>query len=890
MGYMLDVVFEAGEKGEGNADVSSCLQEALKEVELARARANHAEEEMSRCREAAMKVKGNLRRMAIVRPFCEPDKENSNWMQVLGPRELQVQAQEVEKAQTRRRMSTGCIPDSIQKRCNISPRIMDFEHILGHEDNRIFQVLKPDIEACVAGEATEVLCAFICGAASYHDKASFADRLAAKVVALLETAAATDTAAKVQMQMFEIHGDQHRDLLDVNSSFPQGRRPSAVGLKAPLVSLQLHPNMEEPMTNSFKMLIREARSWQTQKFFAVSHFVTSFRICRPSKSVGHIVIVDVDSSDRGWTCKSSQTYLWHLLGGFQEHPSPTMLLMLDPAPGAQADTLKTLQFGQRLQSSLLRFGPRQNEFVDDAWHQAVAREVAGPLRDELARLQKETSQVLDEVQAMKRQIEKKDSEIAELRRCSSRMRIMKSPTPCRLQAPAAGPKLQKAQPLVESWSSSNKSHCQPAGSKSIPGSGRAMRPWRQAHSIRDDSSPVGPASRLCPSSTKVAAPSGLRLRLASKPGVRSRDWQQRSNQERTIPSRLGRPAQAMERARLSPTKEEQCIRLERFDRPRSTRPAQRSQLSALPKHATSVRISPPRLGHQPFLPIRAGGCRASVAGTSGSRMKDAPNVHHTPVPKDAKALLPQAPALPDSSLTPSSPSSSSSSNSGLRCGSLSHRVQAPSNRPNSRIQDLLPLRLDLTRVFKDVATGCFHEGVSTPQTPRGRPPIAWWNSAEETAPASARGRAPSNCAGEDLLQRRARSLYVVDVMSPRTALSFMPRSQDDDALSPVTVLRPLCPEAAWRCPAEGIRAGRQSFGNISVSSDEDDIRTRLSQELCHKSEKQNDVDNSEQDGHAEGTAEICEGEKTGIQETEASLTGSCDPAHSENSMYSGKDN
>lgn len=37
----------------------------------------------------------------------------------------------------------------------------------------------------------------------------------------------------------------------------------------------------------------------------------------------------------------------------------------------------------------------------------------------------------------------------------------------------------------------------------------------------------------------------VRLRLASKPGVRSRDWQQRSNQERTIPSRRNwKPVQA----------------------------------------------------------------------------------------------------------------------------------------------------------------------------------------------------------------------------------------------------------------------------------------------------------------------------------------------------------
>ncbi|CAL1149623.1 unnamed protein product [Cladocopium goreaui] len=104
-------------------------------------------------------------------------------MQVLGPRELQVQPhQDGEKAQSRRRMSTGCMPDSLQKRCNIcSPRIMDFEHIVGHEDLRIFQVLKPKIDACVAGEATEVFGVFVCGTASYDNKASFVDRLAAKV-------------------------------------------------------------------------------------------------------------------------------------------------------------------------------------------------------------------------------------------------------------------------------------------------------------------------------------------------------------------------------------------------------------------------------------------------------------------------------------------------------------------------------------------------------------------------------------------------------------------------------------------------------------------------------------------------------------------------------------
>ncbi|CAL1135577.1 unnamed protein product [Cladocopium goreaui] len=332
MGYLLDVVLEegAGRRGEANVDGakltkhqisaenssmsekyedSISLQEALKAVQLARARANHAEEEMSRCREAASKLKGKLRRIAIVKSFCEPEKENSNWMQVLGPRELQVQPhQDGEKAQSRRRMSTGCMPDSLQKRCNIcSPRIMDFEHIVGHEDLRIFQVLKPKIDACVAGEATEVFGVFVCGTASYDNKAP---------------------VAQVQMQMFETHADQHRDLLDLSPSNQTGRQPS--GGPAPVVTFEFHPNMEEPMTNSFRKLLRESRSLQSQRFFPVSHFAMSFRIWRPSKPVGQIVIVDVDSSDRGWTCRSSQTHLWHLLGDFQERHEAHMQRLAVP--------------------------------------------------------------------------------------------------------------------------------------------------------------------------------------------------------------------------------------------------------------------------------------------------------------------------------------------------------------------------------------------------------------------------------------------------------------------------------------------------------------------------------------------------------------------------------
>lgn len=838
---------------------SISLQEALKAVQLARARANHAEEEMSRCREAASKLKGKLRRIAIVKSFCEPEKENSNWMQVLGPRELQVQPhQDGEKAQSRRRMSTGCMPDYLQKRCNIcSPRIMDFEHIVGHEDLRIFQVLKPKIDACVAGEATEVFGVFVCGTASYDNKASFVDRLAAKVMAQFETAAATAPVAQVQMQMFETHADQHRDLLDLSPSNQTGRQPS--GGPAPVVTFEFHPNMEEPMTNSFRKLLCESRSLQSQRFFPVSHFAMSFRIWRPSKPVGQIVIVDVDSSDRGWTCRSSQTHLWHLLGDFQEDFSPTMLLMLDPAPAAQADTMKTLQFGQRLQSSLLRFGPRHIGSAD-AWHQDAAKDVADPLREELARLQKETSEVLDEVQKMKLQIEKKNKEIAELRKCSVRSKpLQQSPKAQRtplLQA-QAGVKFPKASPPPQPRQP--RQPRQPAGSILVP---RARTPLPSSRPRLWNSSLSSViADHPRSQSSKVGGARFLRAPL------RQARPQQAYGPDRS--DRLGSPMQAMERARLSPPQElravsKRCSPKTRLQWPSSRQPVIQKGLSvrsaAISQHSQNGRL--------PLALIGVEGSALRSWNDPARSPKDVPLMSKAQAANDVEAH-----ALRDSS------PSSSSSGSALCSGSWSKTC----TRPTARIQDFLPLRLDLTRVFNDVSG--FHEGV-TPKTPRGRPPTAWWNS-EVVAPASARGRAPSS--GEDSMDRRARRLYVADLMTPRTALSFMPQGEEKDGvLSPVTLLRPLCEVG---CQDEGTR-GRPSLGNISdisVSSDEDDIRARLSEELRQRVDKQNDqenrqvFDNVEQALHKEDIQGVQPGQGHLIQ------AGWCPLANPEHCMHTGRD-
>ncbi|CAK9061256.1 unnamed protein product [Durusdinium trenchii] len=830
---MLDVALESAagtvkstakslrfERKRDDHDETSCLlHEALKEVQLAKARAHHAEEEMSRCQEAASKVKGNLCRMAIVRPFSEPEKENCNWMQVLGPHELQVAADSLcvtKVAPTsRRRMSTGCMPDSVQQRCNLSsPRVMDFEHILGHEDNRIFQALKPDIDASVMGEA---FCIFVCGAPS-SDKASLADRLAAKVCTQLETDAAA-TEAKVYIEMFEVYADQHRDLLAVNSH-SRGRRHS--GLEHSVLRVQLFPNNEAPMTTSLRELIRESRSLQLQRLFPVSHVVMSFHILRSSKNVGHVVILDVDSFDKSWTCRSSQTNLWQLLGGFQDCKT-TMLLMLDPAQCAQADTLKTLQFGRRLQSSLLRFGPRHidaEDLRDDPCQ--GARETNNRLREELGRLQKETSEVLKDVRKMKLEIEKKDSEIHELRRRSARLKMLR-------QSPKLLPACSAVRPVREASSPQRDGPRQTAGSIQAnqrnlrapglecvddkhlsPGRTLTDRPCgallrRPSQQTEKSSRPALAAQRLLSPSPKVAV---------SKPKAR--------------PERMDARMQApsMERVRPPSSKKEQCaVRIlpRRFVM-NSKRPVLAQTLQTRAREPTVIARA--LMGARQC--ASHGGHRSNLPGAQCKLVKD--KCHALPRSFEGQLREVVAGGSRDTSL-----SSSSSS----ICQNWNHATRQ--NRMD------LPL-LDLTHLSQNL---CLREGVTTPHTPRGRPPVAWWNSAEVTAPASARGRAPSGF--ED---RRARSLYIVEVATPRTALSYAHTDEEGDAPSPMTILRPVCPIPCPR-PEEG--TGRHSLSTISVSSDEEEIRGRLSQELCQQNiGKENDQALSNRD--AQETIPFSEGQ------------------------------
>ncbi|CAJ1436504.1 unnamed protein product [Effrenium voratum] len=718
MGYMLDVVLEGtleGDgvdcEGEGDCEDERLLREALKELDLARARANHAEEEMWRCQEAASKLKGNVRRMAIVRSFSEPDKNSP--LQVLGAHELRVNVDQHEVARaSRRRMSTGCMPDSKPRRTPLP--VMEFEHILGQEENRVFQMLKPDIDAALAGE---VACAFVCGAAS-SDKSLLADHLAERVAAQLDAVLADVQVRtpKVSLQMFELHGDQHRDLLDDTRA--RRRSFSSSPARRPC-------EHKESVARDLAALVREGRARQQQRCLPLSHTVISFQVARP-KSVGQLVIIDVDTSDRQWTSRSCHTNLWLLLGGIQDRCSTSMLLMLDPAPGAQADTLRTLQFCQRLQSSLFasRGGARHLESADDELlHSAVAEEIDDDLAEEVCRLQKQTSEVLREVGKLKIEVEKKDAEILELRRRE--------------------PKARRLSP-------------------------------KAAHS------PCAPRARGSGGASSMRAPSQEQSRILAVRHVQASSKAAARAPEKSSPKPA--PPAREESLRNGSKKENQSLK-SRSSGPKEATPAVSQQRAAMRSMIRPDKLRPV---------ARA----AAVASQLRGRRQPEPAV-------PCEVRSPSCSSL----------STSSSGSCSIRCD-RSHRPAC--HRP----QDALPLKLDLTHVKQ--ITGPLSEGFRTPQTPRGRPPIAWWHS-EDVAPASARGHAPC-VAPQDV--SRARSLYIVELVTPRTAqaVSFLHQKEDNDAeLSPMMMLRPASLAAV--VPQTGRSA-------ISVSSDEDDIRERLNKELC----------------------------------------------------------
>jgi len=213
-----------------------------------------------------------------------------------------------------------------------------------------------------------------------------------------------------------------------------------------------------------------------------------------------------------------------------------------------------------------------------------------------------------------------------------------------------------------------------------------------------------------------------------------------------------------------------------------------------------------------------------------------------PVPEEKELSYPQERTpLRESSASSSSYCDEDGENRDMQC----HRVL---NEPASSKPESL-LKLDLSHVFTRMATGLLTEGAEAswraPDTPRGRPPVAWWNS-EVVAPASARGHAKSSA---DLIagtHREARSLYVLELVTPRTAVSLRAGVEDKDLQSPLQILRP----ASSRRKQEG--DGRASLSSISISSDEDDIRNRLNEEIDRRTSAR-----QTEEAQAEGEAVTC---------------------------------
>jgi len=173
---------------------------------------------------------------------------------------------------------------------------------------------------------------------------------------------------------------------------------------------------------------------------------------------------------------------------------------------------------------------------------------------------------------------------------------------------------------------------------------------------------------------------------------------------------------------------------------------------------------------------------------------------------------------------------SGSSGSGSGWGSDAGGEKRPS--PSVQPKDLLPLKLDLTRVFQEVTSGAmtarYSQRGEVPETPRGRPPVVWWQNIRHeeeqdlVAPASARGHAPAVAAATGSRRRQTSREYVVEVVSPDAGCA-----QND---SPMLVLRPPDESSHLQpCPGQS-----NSPGSVSVSSDEGQIRDRLQEELVSR--------------------------------------------------------
>ncbi|CAE7215526.1 SNW1 [Symbiodinium pilosum] len=758
-----------GQPPPSGTEPSVQLRQALKEISLARARVSHAEEEMLRCQEAMSRLRRNVRVIATVKP----SEEEQDWLRIVSPQELQVSGVDPIQAQAnrRRRMSTGCIPENSlperRPRYSVSSSSkLQFEHILQQSDLAgLNEVLKTDVQAAVAGQATSLL---LCGAG--HQSSIYS--LAHQVACELELHACDVADFKASLQMFEVSGDHLRDLLQESSmpSFKGRLRFRALASELVWKSHQV--------ASTLRSLIGEGWSRHLQSRFAVSHVAVIFQLFRSCKLAGQITVVGTDANDRLVPCRGFK--LPHLLQDILEEcqDRTTMILRLDAA--AQAETLRTLQFGHRVQSFLTH--------LPDADTRLAENEECEELRAELCSLKVQTSQVLQEIAEMKLEVQRKDAAIlelgrrSELTRPSSTWRLAQMASQARGETAKAGfcrsrlkaeRNLPRGEPLVTTTARSLSP--QPVSTLSMPRSGKSM--------LASGGRRMVPVLRNQPAVTRTT------LAVSALNACRTVEVQ--------IPGSSSKGSLSHVTVR------------------------NRQKEDALSRAAGSV----PR--KVPLRPLRQAFVQPRLVNLLSVREEeDHTEVHKAATQAETRPLL--APHSRCESLTEkqdlqlkdSEGSVASSSDvESLRSDIFCERL--PCHR--ARIRKEHHLKLDLTLV-SERTSGVVQEG-PVPETPRGRPPVAWWHSSEVAAPASARGHAPL-CETLGGSRREPRSLYVLEMVTPRTAVSLHASLEVVEVESPLLLLRPPCQDTP-----KGGGSGRPSISNISISSDEDDIRSRLNKEI-----------------------------------------------------------
>ncbi|CAE7434628.1 SNW1 [Symbiodinium sp. CCMP2592] len=482
-------------------------------------------------------------------------------------------------------------------------------------------------------------------------------------------------------------------------------------------------------------------------------------------------------------------------------------MVLRPDAGEQADALQT-SFGQRLQCFLTQ--------LPDVETRIPEHEECSELRAELYRLKKQTSEVLQEITNMKLDLRRKDATILELGRQAGALKSSNAWRSVRRASLVDEARKSAKIRSFKDWPRTKQERTLTRGGPAeVTTCSGSQSPLCKLQATRSGKSML--SSTRAPTTALRTHATLPRARATSADTCAGAHF---DGQAQGSPSRTRRPAPEPGEdgnAKLPGPTARVCI--QRLRGSRLLRP---------------VRLSP----------VQAASANALLRGVRGGHTGTQAEAHPRPSaprepacePSDARC---QAQTVTKQMLRPHLEESEGSTSTS--CSEEdSETDEAHCSRhcsQQAKPQHEYLLKLDLTLVSKHMATSVL-EGMeasaTVPQTPRGRPPVAWWCSSEVMAPASARGRAPDPAGPGPVdafgsRRRESRSLYVLEMVTPRTAVSLHPNLEVPEVESPLLLLRPPCDDT----PKEG-GGGRPSLGNISTSSDEDDIRNRLNKDIAKR--------------------------------------------------------